>query len=264
MHAAIFLAPEAGPDPLISREPFVRLEIGIGRIAALVAPGIEQPNTWDKAKKSYKRGEQKAERPAYEAAQNKDGDCGCCPPLPPPRDAETFGNPVHLVVHGPVDAPANLMSAMGGKRTKLLQFFDRMQHHSAPVSDALRMAVVRRVLCSYLAGVVVFALLSPVTSNDPGLGWLLFPIVVPFAIIFSVPLAMFYLGFAYRSAGSILSHPLLWSFGAAALAGAYGLLLANGTGMFEPGFEWVTFFAGVCGSGVYLLRTWFYPILLEG
>jgi hypothetical protein len=37
--------------------------------------------------------------------------------LPPPRDAETFGNPVHLVVHGPVDAPANLMSAMGRKRT---------------------------------------------------------------------------------------------------------------------------------------------------
>jgi hypothetical protein len=54
MHAAIFLAPEAHPEPLISPEPFIRLEIGEGRIAALVASGIEQPNTWDEAKKSYK------------------------------------------------------------------------------------------------------------------------------------------------------------------------------------------------------------------
>jgi hypothetical protein len=80
------------------------------------------------------------------------------------------------------------------------------------------MAVVRRVLRSYLAGVVVFSLLSPLTSDDPGLGWLMLPFVVPSAITLSVPLAMFYLGLAYRAAGSILAHPLLWSFGAAVLA----------------------------------------------
>ena len=54
MHAAIFLAPEARPEPLISPEPFIRLEIGEGRIAALVALDIEQPSAWEETKKSYK------------------------------------------------------------------------------------------------------------------------------------------------------------------------------------------------------------------
>lgn len=54
MHAAIFLPPETGPEPLISPETFIRLVIGEGRIAAFVASDIEQPNTWDEAKESYK------------------------------------------------------------------------------------------------------------------------------------------------------------------------------------------------------------------
>ncbi len=52
-YAAIFLTPEAGPEPLIPPEPFIRLIIGECRPAAVVTLDTEQPGTWDKAEKSY-------------------------------------------------------------------------------------------------------------------------------------------------------------------------------------------------------------------
>jgi len=99
VHAARFLAPEAGPEPLISRKPFLRFEVGEGRITALVAWCSEQPDTWDEANKSNKRGPPIAERPSDKAGQQKCGACDCCEPLPTPRDMEPCGNPIDFIAH---------------------------------------------------------------------------------------------------------------------------------------------------------------------
>lgn len=105
---------------------------------------------------------------------------------------------------------------------------------SLDISEAARLKIVKRVLGSYLLGLIVGGLWmwSPLSSEVPawrsesvGSVFGLAVVTLPFALFLSFPLVCIYLGLTYRFAASVADHPVLWSTAAVALAAGYTQLM---------------------------------------